>query len=192
MTKNRLLNIAIGICRLIKICYLFLFILLTIFFIHFQVDREFYKNNETSFNHKPNGIIHFSKHIKWKMINAGEDEKVFTLHKISTISFYVIYFQLIGILLFLFLSTKEFQTVMLSVKNLKTFRRKNMVSFKKIGKYIIGYFLLTSYVSIRFKEGGISGYYISLTPLIFVLFAFIMAEIFKEGNYLEEENELTI
>ena len=81
---------------------------------------------------------------------------------------------------------------MQSVKNLKTFQKNNVYSFRKIDKYIFMIFLLSSYVKVRFQQGGVSATHINLTPLLFVLATFIMAEIFKEGNALEEENDLTI
>jgi len=90
MTKNRLLNIAINICKLIKVAYITLFMVLTIVFIHFQIDKEFYinkvENNKTTFNYKVNGVHLFSK---WKMENAGEDEEVYSLKNIITTSLYI-------------------------------------------------------------------------------------------------------
>ena len=197
MTRNRLLNIAIIICKLFKGFFIFSFIILTILFIHFQIDREYYTskidNSKISFNSgfKKN-IFNISTSTRWKEVNAGNDEKVYTLKNIKITSLYIIYFKCVGVLLCLFLSIKEFQKVMLSVKNLQTFKRENVLSFKRIGKYLFGFFLLTSYTAISFEKGAFSSTHINLTPLLFVLVAFIMAEIFKEGNALEEENDLTI
>ncbi|MBU3820801.1 DUF2975 domain-containing protein [Flavobacteriaceae bacterium XHP0103] len=195
MTKNRLLNIAVNICRIIKGLYIILFIVLTTVFIHFQIDKEFYvnnvENNKTSFNYKVNGF-RVNKSTKWKMENAGEDEEVYSLKNIQITSLYIIYFQCVGVLVFLFLSINEFQKVMLSVKNFQTFRKENVASFRRIGKYLFVFFLLTGYISVRFQKGGFSWLDISFTPLVFVLLAFIMAEIFKEGLLLKEENDLTV
>ena len=54
------------------------------------------------------------------------------------------------------------------------------------------YFLLTFKNSLYFGQGGFSQTSISFTPLLFALISFILAEIFKEGNKLQQENELTI
>ncbi|QTD39064.1 DUF2975 domain-containing protein [Polaribacter batillariae] len=195
MTKNILLDIAIFICKTFKGIYVLLFIVATTVFIHFQMNRKFYqakiKNINTSFNFKNNGA-HITKSTSWKMENAGEDSVVYSIEKIRTPSLYILYFQYLGILLFLFLSTKEFQKIMLSVKNLKTFKRDNVLSFRRIGIYLIGFFILTSFISINYLKGGFTKYNISLSPILFILFAFIMAEIFREGNTLKEENDLTI
>ncbi len=52
--------------------------------------------------------------------------------------------------------------------------------------------ILTSYSVIRFESGIQSKLSIDFIPLIYALLAFIMAEIFKEGSVLKQENDLTI
>ena len=54
------------------------------------------------------------------------------------------------------------------------------------------YFTLTFKNNLYFGQGGFSQTSISFTPLLFALISFILAEIFKEGNKLQQENELTI
>lgn len=194
MRKNKLLNIAIIICKSIRIFYFLIFILLTGFFIHFQISPETYK--EANFNYKNSSNFVIIKSTSWKAHDANgvvlEDKKVFRLDKISKSSLYINYMKLGAVLLFIFLSTKEFQKIMESVKNLKTFHTNNAASFRKIGKYLFVIFLLISFVNVQFQQGGKSGIHIQLTPLILMLIAFIMAEIFKEGNLLQEDKDLTI
>jgi hypothetical protein len=64
--------------------------------------------------------------------------------------------------------------------------------FRQIGIYILLLTILTSYTVLRFENGDQTISYVSLTPVICMLLAFIMAEIFKEGQSLREENDLTI
>ena len=189
MTKSILLNIAIIICELIRLLLVIVFIGLTTFFIHLQIDRSFYNTQDVSFNLKG---YNYSVSKKWKVNPKSEDKDVYVLGDIKTGSLYLNYLKYVAILIVLFLSFKEFQKVMSSVKEVKTFEQDSIRSFRKIGKYIFIYFLLTSYHSMSFELGGYSGKTISLTPLIFILLAFIMAEIFKEGKLLKEENDLTI
>lgn len=91
-----------------------------------------------------------------------------------------------------FLCIKEFQKVIESVKEIKTFQERNVSSFRRIGKYLLISFILVSYSSFTFQQGGTSSFYISFELLIIALLAYIMAEIFKEGNKLSEENKLTV
>ncbi|WNH08479.1 DUF2975 domain-containing protein [Thalassobellus suaedae] len=153
------------------------------------MDKDFYSKGEFNFNSQTNA---FNAFTKWKKIDVGEDKEVYSLEKITTSSLYLNYFKYVAVLLVIFLLIKEFQKVMQSVKHFNTFREDNIKSFRKIGKYLFMFFLLTCYFAVRFQDGGISGFSISFTPLILMLLAFVFAEIFKEGNFLMEENELTI
>jgi hypothetical protein len=193
MKKNKLLNIAIIICKCIRILYILIFVLITGVFIHFQISPKSYK--EASFNYKTSSF-NISKSTSWKVNKEGksntQDNNVYALEKISTVSLYFIFFQFSATLIFIFLATKEFQKIMESVKNLKTFQSNNVASFKRIGKYIFIVFLLTSFSIIQFQQAGKSEIHLSLTPLLFIFVAFILAEIFKEGNLLQNENDLTI
>jgi hypothetical protein len=92
----------------------------------------------------------------------------------------------------IFLSIRSFEKIMLSVKTLKTFTSHNSQLFKKIGRYIIYIVILISYSVLRFDDITKVTFSLSLAPLIYSLLAFIMAEIFKEGSVLKQENELTI
>lgn len=197
MTKNRLLNIAITICKLAKLIYIFSFILITFVFIHFQIDREYYnefnpKINTQTTNTPSSFSLNFKTLNKWGSNNSKNNNEVFTFDKISTSSVYILFFKYGAILILLFLCTKEFQKIIESIKNLNTFKERNASSFKSIGKYLIFYYLLTSYSITYFKESEISEINLTFGPLIIILITFIMAEIFKEGNTLMEENDLTV
>ena len=189
MTKNRLLNVAITLCRITKMIFVLLFIGFTVIFIHLQIDRSFYSSKKISINTDSKNYISTTK---WKA-NTNEDyNKIFTVDKLKTGSLYVMYLKLSLVLILLFLCIREFQKVIESVKGIKTFGENNVLSFRRIGRFILAYAILTSYTSMSFENGGFTGVYISFTSLFLVLFAFIMAEIFKEGFLIKQENDLTI
>ena len=193
MQKNKILSVAVIICKIVKVFYALLFAVFTLFFIHFQVSPNSYER--ATFNYK-NSSFEMNKSTSWKNFDKNgfelKDEDVFSLDKISKTSLYIIYFQFSAVLLFIFLSVKEFQKVIESIRNLETFQNNNVKSFRKIGKYIFFIFILTSFIFLNFDQGGKSQIHISFTPLLLVLLAFILAEIFKEGNLLKQENDLTI
>ncbi len=198
MTKNKLLNIAIGICKFLKMIYILSFVVITIIFIHIQIDKEAYNNlkiNHTDPQTTLSVGINKSYSDKWE----NPYNEVYVLGKFTTTTIYLIYFKFTCIFALLFLSIKEFQNIIQSVKRLDTFRLNNNISFRKIGKYLILYFVLTLlYFTLTFKnslyfgQGGFSQTSISFTPLLFALISFILAEIFKEGNKLQQEKDLTI
>jgi len=198
MTKNRLLNIAIGSCKFIKLIYILSFILTTVIFIHIQIDSGAY--NDIKINHTGTSTT-FSIGSNKSYSDTWKDpyNEVFVLEKLTTTTIYLIYFKFACIFILLFLSIKEFQNIIQSVKRLDTFRLNNILSFRQIGKYsilyftlILLYFILSFNKTLYFGQGGFSQTSISFTPLLFAFISFILAEIFKEGNKLQQENELTV
>jgi hypothetical protein len=69
---------------------------------------------------------------------------------------------------------------------------KNVNSFKRIGNFLFLYLLIGSVQWITFQEGSLINFSLSIVPLSLAIFAFLLAEIFKEGNSLKKENDLTI
>jgi len=194
MKKNTVLNIAIIICKSLRLFYVLIFFAVTVIFIHYQINPSPYKDLDFKTRHlvKDNN---FSTFKSYKINVDGKtpiDSDVFRFNKIEFTSVLFNYVQLFLILGLYFLCTKEFQNIIESVKNIKTFQKENSNSFKKIGKYLLLIFFLTGYTSYKFELGGISGFNISFTLLIFTLLTYIMSEVFKEGNKLSEESQLTI
>ena len=153
------------------------------------MDRGYYKGKEVTINANHKDFF-ISSHSVLK--SESTDTNIYTIDNIKTFSLYLGYFQLSGILLVLFLSIKEFQKVLESVKKVKSFEEENIKSFRRIGKFIFIYTLLASFQIMNFNKGYFHGFGISLTSLTLVLLAFIMAEVFKEGHALKQENDLTI
>lgn len=194
MKKNTLLNIAIIICKFFRLIYIVIFLMLTGLFVHSQISPSSYKNLD--FNSKINEYdFSMNSYSTDKIIVNGvtpEDSEVFTFDKLKYSSLYFNFIKFALVLFCSFLCLKEFQNVIESVKEIKTFQKRNVSSFRRIGKYLLVIFILMSYSSFTFQQGGISSFHISFTLLILSLLAYIMAEIFKEGRKLSEENKLTI
>lgn len=195
MTKNTLLNTAIWVTRLLKIILIIATIGITSLFIYAQIDKDTFADQEIVLKVNP-GIIGFSTigSSVWKDDTKGGnyDLKPYTFGKLKTVSLYINYFKVIFIALLIFLILRAFETIMLSVKTLHTFSSRNAKLFRKIGVYIIVITILISYTVFRFESGVQTVSQISLTPIIYILLSFIMAEIFKEGENLRAENDLTI
>ncbi len=194
MKKNVLLSIAIGICKLIRLFSFISFLLFTGMFIHFQVSPSSYENLDISTQWNDKGMYLVSDtsykiHVDGKV---PEDSDVFALNKIKWSSLYFNYIKYTLLLLLIYLCVKEFQKVVESVKEIKTFQKVNVSSFKKIGKYLLILSVLIGYSFFTFQEGGKSSFHIPFTPLVLSLVAYIMAAIFKEGNHLLEEYKLTV
>ena len=194
MTKNTLLNIAIVICKFSRILCVVVFLILTGAFVHYQINPSSYENS--NFKTNINDSATFFKITSTDKINVDgevlEDSDVFAFSKLKTSSLYFNYIKLSVVLYLIFLCVKEFQNLIESVKEIKTFQKRNISTFKKIGKYFLILTVLMSYTSYTYKEGNISSFQLLPTPLILALLSYIMSEIFKEGYKLSEENKLTV
>jgi Protein of unknown function (DUF2975) len=195
MTKNTLLNTAILITRLLKIILIIAAIGITSLFVYSQIDKDTFADEEIVLKANPSylGVSTIISDV-WKddTEDAKYDSKPYTFGKLKTVSLYINYFKVIIVAVLMFLILRTFETIMLSVKTLHTFSSRNAKLFRKIGIYIIIITILISYTVLRFESGSQTIAHLSLTPVIYILLAFILAEIFKEGEYLREENDLTI
>lgn len=185
MERNNLLKGAIFICKGMQTLLIFIFCILTLLFIHIQVDSTFYKDKIVNID-KSEINYNSSREIILK------DNPILTLDQMTTSSLYITYIRYSAMLALFFLSVGEFKKIMKSVQSINTFRIDNVKSFRRIGQYAIIYFFVSSFYSYEFNEIGYTGFRVSFAPFILALFAFIMAEIFKEGNLLLEDKELTI
>lgn len=190
MTKNTLLNITIAISRILKISLIVGAVALTGLFVYIQIDNDVFKDQEITLNKESS--IGFTSTSESTFGDVDKDSNLYTIGNLKTISLYVIYFKALIVMVLIYLSITAFEKIMLSVKSLKTFSTSNAKRFRKIGKYILVIIILTNVTILRFESGTLSKISISLTPLLCALLAFVMAEIFKEGHSLKEENDLTI
>ena len=166
--------------------------------IHWHLPPEAYKNLSVYLDRKADAIYSFTatyssagSEVSYKKVEVNSREAV-KLSQLSHLSVYVLYPQSVGLLFFWLLIIKEISHIIKSVKGLQTFRSSNSNAFKNIGLGCLGIALLSA-----FKWTGVNGYsffglYFQISPLAFALGAFILAEIFKEGNKLYEAEQLTI
>lgn len=192
MTKNRLLNVVILLCRFCKILCVVLFVALSALFIHIQIDSDYYK--ALNIQIKGGAEVGVSMTDTWKLKgqDVPRDENIFRLDKLTLSSLYIQFIRYTAILVFIFLCFKEFQLVVESVTKTQTFIKRNVTSFVRLGKYLFMLFLLYSYSIFVFEQGKLSIINIAFIPFVMMLLSFVLAEIFKEGNQLSEENELTV
>ena len=108
-----------------------------------------------------------------------------------TIKFLFLLQTIAGFLVFYFIA-KEALTVLHSLSSLDTFRHSNVESFRKIGHLFLGLSILDVFDFTYSAEEASLTFGISAGYLIGTLISYVLAEIFKEGNRLMEENNLTI
>lgn len=189
MNKNTLLNIAVLVCNFAKLILSLIFIAISILLIHFQIDRSAYDDWNIK---NPNNSSEL-KFVRSDMpTNINDQNKIYPVEDWSSVSLYFTYLKFGGIIILVFLSIHQFQKVIHSVNNLHTFQSLNVRSFRKIALYCILIFFLNTFSYWDLGTYIAQTVIFNTTPLLIALFAFIFAEIFKEGNLLMEENNLTV
>ncbi|MCM8570950.1 DUF2975 domain-containing protein [Gramella jeungdoensis] len=164
-------------------------IAITLFFFHFQLDRSSYKewNIEKPGN---DSTVRFERESTVGKKPVDFDKLKITNWKIG--SLYYSYFKFTAILILIYLSLNQFGKVLKSVKELETFHQTNVHAFRRIGYYCLFIAGLSLFSYWEFGDYTKSSVSVSMNVLFTALLAFILAEVFKEGNNLMEENQLTI
>ncbi|SMG07669.1 Protein of unknown function [Marivirga sericea] len=79
-----------------------------------------------------------------------------------------------------------------SIESLSTFKLDSIIYFKRIGLVMLLSFVLSCF-DLSYLDHSLSiSFSLELQYLLFAFIAYTMAEVFKEGNSLLEENQLTI
>ncbi|PWJ57089.1 Protein of unknown function (DUF2975) [Dyadobacter jejuensis] len=190
MKKVNTLEFSVLLCKSLYILIALMAIGATVIFIHLQMDPLYYTRWNVSFLTQK-GILSYSFFESWHTDHTKANSLI-ALDKIKVTSLYFNYLQIIGILTLIFLTVKEFLKVIESVKLIETFHQRNILSFQKMCKYLFVIFILSSITIVNAQEANLYSYSLRFTPIILSLAALIMAEIFKQGNQLLEENQLTI
>lgn len=189
MNKNTLLNIANFLCQFYKVIIGIAIIITTTIFIHFQFDRDSYEEWKIEQPESDSPI----RYETTKVVGSSPigDQKL-KLSNWRIGSLYFSYLKFIAILILNYLIISQFGRVLKSVRTLETFHQTNVEAFRKIGYYSLVIAGLSTFNYWAFGDYVKSSFSISVNTLLLSLLAFILAEIFKEGNNLMEENQLTI
>jgi len=196
MKKNSLLNIALFILKIGQILCIVSFVLLLGTLTYSKLTPEVASKIQIHYESKN---IHFNLRdsVNDTVISPEHDKTItpsdyVTLDQLTTGIILLLSLQKSILLLLLYLGLKAFRKVIASVKNIKTFQQENVNAFRKIGKYAFFYFFIGSYSYYGAMELSQRSANLDLSPLIITLLAYILAEIFKEGNKLVKENSLTV
>lgn len=189
MSNNSLLKISYFLCHFSKIICGITIIAVAAIFIHFQINPSSYGEFPINISDSPSIFRIDTESYKGGKVIDINDLK---LTSWNTASLYFTFLQYIASLILIYLSIDEFKKILLSVKKLETFRNTNVNAFRKIGFYCLLISFLNIFSYYEFGDYSKITFSISLNALPFALLAFILAEVFKEGNNLLEENQLTI
>ena len=188
MKRNKLLTFSLYFFRFVQICLALFLVFSLILMVVYQVAPE----KVSEFRFTPlDGTIDL---VDIKAISVGDTsvKDSLAIGEIQPIFFYLIYVQLFTIFILTWLAIKEVRKVIRSLQQLHTFQDYNVIAFRKIGLYFLINFVLSCF------SFFIVGKTVELTFDFDIYFAtlavtsYILAEIFKEGNRLQEEHQLTV
>lgn len=176
MNKNSILKFTTMILSIGRIFIAFFFGILLIFGIGAFINDDFapgtiLKTGNLIFDSPANIEFGLSEYAASKPLQ-------FSVVLVQNLVFLILVFNIFGSIL----------KVTRSINNLKTFAEENVKAFKKISLFA---FMIFSIQSIEIMPNKIS-FGVHFGPLIAAAFAFILAEVFKEGHQLLKDNELTV
>jgi hypothetical protein len=190
MKRINMLRFPVLLCQGLYILIAIAATCVTVIFVHIQIDPQYYAGWNAGLV-SPNGMISRTVFESWNT-DPAKTGTLLSFDQIKKGSLYFNYFQIICTLSLILFTVKEFLNVIDSVKLLETFQQRNVQSFQKMYKYLFVIFILSSIRIVNAQEANLFSYSLQFTPLILSVAALIMAEIFKQGNQLLEENQLTI
>lgn len=194
MKNNLLLTIAALCCKGMCVLIILGFAVLTglLIYWHFNPDAfDDYLIIGAYRVYGPDTFLGYSITETW----GGTDHqknRPFAWVNVTRFCLYFIYLQSVILLWCYFLVFKEAIHIITSVRLQRSFGIGNYRAFRNIGKYFFYIFFLSGFCFIASEFGNFYGVYIHLTPLILMMGAYIMAEIFKEGNVLQKEVQSTV
>ncbi|WP_299824283.1 DUF2975 domain-containing protein [uncultured Pontibacter sp.] len=198
MKKNKLLSAALSVCNIFKLLFIIFIAASTVLLVHWHFSPDTYKDISITLDKTSNAV--YTMADDYAVENSSDTDKrihaknreAIRITDLNHQSLYVFYLQSVGLLVFWLLIIQEIKSIIKSVKGLETFRSSNSKAFRKIGKYCLGIALLSAFKWIGLEGHSFFGLYFQFMPLAFAMAAFILAEVFEEGNKLYEAEQLTI
>ncbi|MFC5271561.1 DUF2975 domain-containing protein [Adhaeribacter terreus] len=188
MERNKLLFWVTACCRIMQVVQIGLIILLTYYVVNWHIDPQYYDDWKFSGSL---GKLSISNPIH-TAASEMDTTRTFMVSQLQPFSVYMIYIQILMQMVLWILVVQEFVKVIQAVKRVQTFREQNVKSFQKIAGYLLWIFIISGFTFVAAGNTGHFSFDFSFTTLVLMLASYILAEIFKEGNRLYEEEQLTV
>lgn len=172
--KNKSLKYALIFARIMQFGYFFLSLL----FIYF-VFMKIYNLELPKFLNPKDDIFFFIEFYKAEQIFSN--------------LFNTVFFSLRALLIVtsLIIALELFIKIIKSIKSLKTFSENTSKYFKKIAVILFLCFILSLIDVVKTETGFTIRYAFEFYYIMLGFFCIVLSEVFKEGNKLWEENQLT-
>lgn len=183
MEKNRILKVSAWSFRFLAGLMMVMVGLITLGFLYWLVSPEsvsgwYIKSQDGFYN------------IFWQEASAKSEHLALTDFSIGMASWIFVKMTVACVLMYSIF--RRALRVVNSIKSLETFKDQNVGHFRNIGGLFLWLAILDSF-QVLIVEGHFSFHFqVPFSMLLAALISFLLAEIFKEGNRLMEENQLTV
>jgi len=189
MSKNRIIKLAMTICKIILVFHFLFGAIVLLVAIHWHFSPSSYESVEITRTLQ----AHYGlKGIKLHFGQAPLNESAVYLSELNHLMVYWLVLRAFFFIGLNILIIRSVIKILRSIQNLNTFYNGNIIYLKNIAKY--GFFAAVfscfniSYVKSEF-DLHLS---IPFVPLILVSLALVLAEVFREGKILVEDKNLII
>jgi hypothetical protein len=188
MKRNKLLSFSLYFFRFVQICLIFfLFFSLFLMFIY-----QVFPEKLSSVRFTPiDGAIEMVN-IKAISVDGASFNNSIAIGEIQPIFIYLIYLQIVTVFILSWLAIREVRNVIRSLQQLQTFQDNNVKAFRKIGMYFLINFVLSCFSFFMVGKRIELTFDFDIYFATLAVISYILAEIFKEGNRLQEEHQLTV
>jgi hypothetical protein len=174
--NNKILSLALAISQVMRSFLIFMLFVVLGFGVILIIDAEsipFLRYSDGTFNFSGQGA-------EAEGVQPQGAIMIFTMLKLA-------FTILCSIFLF-----NEALKVIRSIRSLDTFKKQNIASFRRMAMIFLILFVANMFSFYENGEQLAFRFSLPLNYLLAVIGCYILAEIFKEGNKLMEENQLTI
>ncbi len=192
--NNNILRLAIFSAKFILALDILLGLILVFFMIAWPMELSLLEDIHVAQN---SSIFKFETSPSFETSPEGGIPLSPPLSEFGTFYFYFICARSLTMVAILFKIIQLSIRIIKSISSLETFRFENVFSFRKMGQLFLIWFIVAILSIKPLTEFGVTIGVTMTTTLdfkypLFALVCFVLAEIFKEGNKLMEDNKLTI
>ena len=192
MKKNFLLTLADWWFKISAVLVILSFLYLTGLLITYHLNLDYFENKHLNLAGLFGGQAGYTIQDVWHVSEEAEPLHPFAVKNVKPFSLYLVYLQFSAIFFCSFMVFKEGIKIIRSVKKVESFKVGNVSSLKRMGKHFFFIFLLSGFAFVAADNGQFMGVFFNFTAFSLMAGCYIMAEIFKEGNVLQEEIQNTI
>jgi len=189
MPDNKIIKGAYYFGKALLVLCVVLFIFFTLMFVYWHVNPTAFQHVDIAKTFEPGyGLGGIQLYFNESQIRPG----AVLLSDVDQPILYWIYLR--GVLFFLitFMMLRYAIRILKSLRNLNTFYAENISSLKSIAYYAFAGAVLACFNAYKSENGWQISLDLPLAPLALALSCLVLAEVFKEGRHLAEEQKLIV